>query len=286
MTRNDNAQAVSTCNVFHDARASLGEGLLIDRAGQQVFWVDINKGKIFRRYFVGQFYREYSVGGLPSVLLRLDGHVLVFCDNRGLASLDIDNGDVVRLSDNPDTASNEKFRSNDGVELAGGSIIYGTMECSPTGVNGGLYYYDGLTTKSLGIPIGIPNGFIRLSDTDIVIVDSFMKSVDLYSVDCSNSTIRFKRRWHDFSSNRFTPDGGCTDYKGNVYFALWDGSGVAVLDYSGNLVQIIELPVPRPTNCKLAGDNRLLVTTARDGLSGEELREAPLSGSVLEIQLR
>ena len=46
--------------------------------------------------------------------------------------------------------------------------------------------------KSLKIPVGIPNGFIQLGDTNILIVDSYMKSVDLYTVDCSNSTIQFR----------------------------------------------------------------------------------------------
>ena len=96
--------------MFHDARASLGEGLFIDSEGKRVFWVDINKGKICQKYFSGPDYREYSVGSHPSVIFRIDSNVLMFCDDRGLASLDVDNGDVVRISDNPDTACNEKVQ--------------------------------------------------------------------------------------------------------------------------------------------------------------------------------
>ena len=50
---------------------------------------------------------------------------------------------------------------------------------------------------------------------------------------------------------------------------------------------MINLPVPRPTSCTFGGPNLdiLYVTTARIRLSAQQLAEAPLSGSVLAVDV-
>ena len=149
----------------------------------------------------------------------------------------------------------------------------------------GLYFYNGENTKSLNISVGIPNGFIQLGDSDILIADSYTKRVNLFRMDRVNEILQFKRCWHDFSVEDFTPDGGCAGKSGNVYIALWDGFGIAVLNYAGDLLRVLEIPVPRPTNCKLACDGKLYVTSATEGLSVEQLRMYPLSGSILAVDL-
>ena len=213
----------------------------------------------------------YDVEGYPSAILAVNGSTLTFCNRDGVGSYDLESREQTVLSENPDTSSVDGLRANDGVALDNGLIIYGTMAFEPRDGTGGLYLYDGEATRSLNTPLGIPNGFIRLNESRILIADSLTKRVNLYDFNTDTRMLRFMRCWHDFSSNCFTPDGGCTDYNGRVYFALWDGSGVAVLDDSGDLVEIIGLPVPRPTNCKLAGEKRLLVTTAREGLTREQV---------------
>ena len=271
--------------VFHKSHNTLGEGLFVDCESGCVFWTDIAESCVYRKFPDTGRCDSYSVDGHPSVILAVNGSKLLLCSRDGVVSFDLESRDQTVLSANPDTIRADGLRANDGTALDNGFVIYGTMEFEPREGTGGLYLYDGDITHSLDTPIGIPNGFIRLDESAILIADSLTKKVNLYKVDKKARMLRFVNCWHDFSSNCFTPDGGCTDYNGNVYFTLWDGSGVAVLDYSGNLVEIISLPVPRPTNCKLAGEKRLLVTTAREGLSQEQLQEAPLSGSVLEIQL-
>ena len=276
---------MSDYTVFHKAPASLGEGLLVDNIGRQVFWADINKGELYRKSFDGRTYREYFTDGKPSAVLRLEDTRLTLCDGKGLAVLDIEMGGIVPLSENPETANNEAFRSNDGVALPGGGALYGTMECSPSGVNGDLYYFDGESTTALNIPTGIPNGFILLNDSQILIADSYKRQINLFHVNAGKATLRFERCWHDFCSDAYTPDGGCADGNGRVFIALWDGFGIAVFDESGERHGILELPVPRPTNCKLADNGKLYVTSAREGLTAEQLEKYPDSGSVFEIDL-
>jgi len=271
--------------VFHHARNILGEGLFVDVQDNQVFWTDINGSSVYRKSLDADRFDSYHVEGFPSAIFSVDGTELLLCSRDGVVSLDLESGEQIVRSENPDTVPGTGFRANDGVALDGDLVIYGTMGFAPEERAGGIYLYDGETTRSLNAPMGIPNGFVRLDESTILIADSLARTVNMYKFDKTDLKLQFVSCWHDFSSNCFTPDGGCTDYNGRVYFALWDGSGVAVLNFSGDLLEIIGLPVSRPTNCKLAGDNRLLVTSAREGLSGEQLRRAPLSGSVLEVQL-
>ena len=271
--------------VFHESDASLGEGLFVDEAGQRILWVDINNSALFSKSFDGTCLREYKVKEFPSAILNVECEKATVCISSGLIEYDLATGESRVLSENPQSVGGEVFRLNDGAMLPDGRFIYGTMQTVPSGPSGGLFCFNGSDTVSLGVPVGIPNGFVVLEGPNILIADSLTKKINLFEIDEVGRRLRLVRCWHEFSLEHFTPDGGCTDYNGNVYFALWDGSGLAVLDYSGNLIEIIGLPVPRPTNCKLAGGKRMLVTTAREGLTREQLRQAPLSGSVLELQL-
>ena len=277
---------MSDIRVFHRSKDVLGEGLFFDPSGRRVFWTDIVRSRIYSKGIDDDSFSVHDVEGNPSAILEVNNATVFFCCQFGLASLDLHTGKQKILSKNPDTGANKDYRANDGVGLGSGWALYGTMEFSSREKSGGIYLYTGETTQSVDIQIGIPNGFIRLDPKSVLVADSYTREVGLYELDAQNGTLDFVRCWHDFSSNCFTPDGGCTDYNGNVYFALWDGSGIAVLDYSGNLVEVIGLPVPRPTNCKLATGKHLLVTTAREGLSQAQIDAAPLSGSVLEISLR
>lgn len=276
---------MTSYSVFHDAQCSLGEGLFVDNRGRELFWVDIDRGEIYSKTFDGREFRRFVVGGQPSALLSRRDGVLLFCNGAGIAELDTKTGISRLICLTPGTGSDDGFRSNDGVRLPGVGCVYGTMECVPTGINGGLYLFDGEAIQSLNTKIGIPNGFVPIDDSNILIADSFTKRVNLYEIDLSANTLRFRRLWHDFAPMDAVPDGGCTDRSGNVYFALWDGAAVAVLDRSGSLRYTMPVPVLRPTNCKLADNRMLYVTSARTGMTDGQLAEYPLSGSVLALDL-
>lgn len=276
---------MSHYNIFHEAEASLAEGIYVDEFGKRVFWVDIERSEIHSKSFDGRSYHQYATEYYPSALFGLKGSKLFLSDSRGVAVFDIDTAETKLVSRNPDTGFDSDFRSNDGTALPDESVVYGTMEMRPSGITGGVYFFDGTATYTLDCPIGIPNGFIWLSDTDILIADSYTRHVYLYKFDRGNAMLRRDRCWHDFSEDGFTPDGGCADSSDTVYFALWDGSGVGVLNFAGDFLGVIDLPALRPTNCKMGGSRSLFVTTAREGMTDAQLDKYPLSGSVFEIEL-
>ena len=54
----------------------------------------------------------------------------------------------------------------------------------------------------------------------------------------------------------------------------------------GMIVSEVEVPVPRPCGCAFGGENydRLYITTARETLDDETLRDVPLCGSIFVVE--
>ncbi|RZM03059.1 MAG: SMP-30/gluconolactonase/LRE family protein, partial [Pedobacter sp.] len=77
------------------------------------------------------------------------------------------------------------------------------------------------------------------------------------------------------------------DQEGMLWVALYGGYAVSRWNpANGELLQLIKVPAPNVTNCCFAGDELdvLVVTTARENLTEQELKLFPDSGSVFVIR--
>lgn len=82
------------------------------------------------------------------------------------------------------------------------------------------------------------------------------------------------------------PDGACIDAEGYLWNAQWGGSRVRRYAADGSLALQVDLPVSQVTCCALGGDDLSIlgVTTARIGLSDEQLAREPKAGHVFLFQ--
>jgi len=82
------------------------------------------------------------------------------------------------------------------------------------------------------------------------------------------------------------PDGLTVDQDGFVWSVLNSVAKVVRYNPRGVIVAEIEVPVPRPCGCTFGGEHfdRLYITTARETLTDETLREIPLCGSVFVVE--
>jgi sugar lactone lactonase YvrE len=83
------------------------------------------------------------------------------------------------------------------------------------------------------------------------------------------------------------PDGMCIDADGMLWVAIWGGSCVhRYHPQTGQLLAIIKVPAPHVTSVAFGGSNlqTLLITTAKDGLSDEQLKVYPLSGALFTLE--
>ena len=79
------------------------------------------------------------------------------------------------------------------------------------------------------------------------------------------------------------PDGMTIDSNDNLWVAQWGGFGVYCYNpYTGELLGKVEVPAPNVASCAFGGKDMdtLYITTARAGLSEQQLEEYPLSGSL------
>ena len=107
-----------------------------------------------------------------------------------------------------------------------------------------------------------------------------------YDFDAETGAISKRRPFIEIPRDAGFPDGMTIDAEGCLWVAHWDGWRVTRYGPDGKPRQTIRMPVKRPTSCTFGGPDLsiLYVTSARMGLTEEELAAAPLSGSVFAIR--
>jgi sugar lactone lactonase YvrE len=135
--------------------------------------------------------------------------------------------------------------------------------------------------------IGISNGLGWSPDDRLMyFTDTLARTIYVYDFDVDEGVIRNRRVFAQSPDNMGVPDGLAVDSEGFVWSAQWDGWQVIRYSPKGTIDRIVSLPVPRPTSCTFGGPDlsTLYVTSARIRLSGSQLAEAPLSGSVFAYE--
>jgi sugar lactone lactonase YvrE len=115
--------------------------------------------------------------------------------------------------------------------------------------------------------------------------DSGRRVIYAFDLDAAAGTLANKRVWKRMTPDDGHPDGMGFDAQGRVWVAHWAAGCVSCFEPDGRLARRVPLPAPRVTNVCFAGPSldRLFVTTARVGLSGDERARAPLSGHLFEV---
>ncbi|MEQ8365936.1 MAG: SMP-30/gluconolactonase/LRE family protein [Roseicyclus sp.] len=269
-----------TMSVFDDRACLLGEGPLWHPSRAQLFWFDIMGKRLLTRTLDGpqhwEFDRHVSAAGW------VDDDTLMIATERDLILFDLPTGlsqAVVPLeADNPAT------RSNDGRADPQGGFWIGTMGKHAEPGAGALYRYYRGEVRQLKADITIPNATSFAPDGQTAYVaDTAQHLVWRIALDPDGWP---RGDWEIYLDHReagINPDGAVIDARGRFCCAEWGGSRVACYDASGNLVEEISLPVPQPTCPAFGGPDlrTMFITSARQGLPGDTLDAAPLSGQTL-----
>lgn len=263
-------------NIFHPKKLTLGEGLYT-ASGHQA-WVDIETRLIYwngLEYFLANY--------IPTVIFSISGDNALIGTDKGICKLN--RSGEVDLLHRISGHDPKRFRLNDGCMLKSGSLLFGSMSKSnPSGEPGKIHRIStGGRQTCFDWPCHIPNSFVELSPTEVLISDSFTQTV--YRCFIEGETF-VPNEWCAFDSDK-TPDGGTLLPDGNVAIALWDGACVVILDQQARLVQTLPVPAKRPTNCKYNREtNELIITTASIDLDEQDLANYPESGRTLSVTLR
>jgi sugar lactone lactonase YvrE len=265
----------------------LGEGPVWDFRQKTICWIDILNGQIHEYNPSDHSHKIISVHQMiGAVAICRNGHFIAALKN-GFGFIDRDSGVVSMISNpEPDLPGN---RFNDGKCGPDGRFWAGTMSHTDEPEKGSFY----LLNKDLSVTkkmerVSISNGITWSPDYSILYyIDTPTFTVAAFDFDRFNAGITNKRIAIRIPENNGSPDGMTIDNEGMLWIAHWDGWQVTRWDpLSGKKILSIPLPVARVTSCCFGGEDfqNLYITSARNGLSEDQLQKQPLAGSLFVIK--
>lgn len=276
-----------TPTVFRDARAILGESLVLDDSAEvaAMLWCDISAGLLHRSPLAGDpAGADDAVLALPAPLASF--HRATIGGEPGfVASL----GDRVVLAD-PDGAivrelariehAHPGLRLNEGKVDPAGRWVTGSMDLTRGEPDGAFYAIapDG-DVRVIAGGLGTSNGLEwSLDGSRIYFTDTAVETVYTggYSADGEITDVEV---FHRGEMN----DGLAIDADGWLWSSIYGGGVVVRYDPQGVERERYEFAVPNLTSVAFAG-SMLFVTSARENLTEEQLREHPLSGAVFTLE--
>lgn len=277
---------LSEATVVLNAKATLGEGALWHPTEQVLYWVDI-EGKALH-IFDPETKEDtcFSVGErVGTVVPVAEGGALVALQN-GIHHINTKTGELTFLI-NPIEATDIRF--NDGKCDPDGRFWVGTMALDTRKGAAVLYRMDtDGSIRQVLQNLTISNGIIWSADNNIMyFVDTPTQRVKAYDYNHATGEIRDERTVVEIPKNDGSPDGMTLDAAGNLWIALHGGGVVVCYDpATGEALHKIKVPCPQTTSCAFGGKDlsTLYITTAREGLSGEQLADYPESGSIFAVK--
>ncbi len=261
----------------------LGEGPVWDAKTKTMCWVDILQGEI----------HEYSPGDnehkttpvhqmIGAFAICTDGNFIAALQH-GFAFINRVTGEIKMIADPEDHLPNNRF--NDGKCDPAGRFWAGTMSLYQEANVGNLYMLDkDLTITKKIQEVFISNGIAYSMDhKTFYFIDTPTMQVVAYDYDKNTGAISNKKTIITIEKEDGHPDGMTIDNEGMLWIAHWDGWQVTRWNpATGEKLLSVPIPVAKVTSCTFGGDNLqdLYITTAKRGLSENELKKQPLAGSL------
>ncbi len=274
-------------NCVYESKALLGEGPIWSPRDGALYWVDILTPSVFRLDGVSMACTESKLATMASIVIPTLSGGLLFASPNGLM-LHNPSTQVNTLLCHPES-ERPTHRYNDGKCDRRGRLWVGSMDMGAEANRGCLYKVtgDGAWTK-MDSGFTVPNGMGWSPDNKLMyMTDSTRKVIYVYDFDLDKGAISNKRNFVTFSPDDGVPDGLTVDAEGYLWVAVWNSWRLSRFSPDGIEVLRVLVPVPRPSSCCFGGNNleTLYITSASVRLTEQELRDAPLSGSLFSLQM-
>lgn len=266
----------------------LGEGALWDHARQCVWFVDIKSHRLWHFDPATGGTQSWQAPGQIGWVVPSTGTGLLAGLQDGLYSFDPESGAFTHLTQVPgEPATN---RLNDACSHPSGAVYFGSMDDGEDAPSGRFYrWIDGAITPAGPDAVSITNGpAVSPDGATIYFTDTLGKKI--FVADVGADGLPGAARLFVDTAAHFPeayPDGPIVDSKGCVWTGLWNGWAVARFSPAGELLETVAMPVANVTKMTLGGADlrTAYVTTARKGLSDEELAAQPLAGNLFAFRV-
>lgn len=274
---------VLNADLAFKAEATTGEGAIWHADRNTLFWVDI-EGKTLYEYSTDkQDCKSWEFDRMVSTVVPETNNTVVVSLQDEIVRVNLNDGSLASVAPIPDCDG--KVRCNDGKCDPAGRLWIGTMGFGAPKGAGTLYAVtsDGTVTTKLE-KVTISNGIVWSANRKYMYYnDTATGRIARYRYDEKTADILFDGVAVTLLPGTGSPDGMTIDSNDNLWVAQWGGFGVYCYNpYTGELLAKVEVPAPHVASCAFGGKdmNTLYITTARAGLSDEQLEEYPLSGSL------
>ena len=260
--------------------ATLGEGPVWSTREQCLWFVDIKRHELHRHTpgtADGQTWTLPGQAGfaLPSstgeLLIGLPGELRRFDPRTGLSR------SVLQLEvDRPGN------RLNDAHIDAAGRLWFGSMDDQEAAASGALYGWHQGRLRRHDDGICITNGPVVSPDgRTLYHTDTVAREVHAFDLAADGTTSR-KRLFLRFGDEPGWPDGSSVDSEGCLWVAFFGGWAVRRYAPDGRPLATVALPCANVTKLAFGGPDlrTAFITTARKGLSADELAAQPLAGGL------
>ncbi len=275
-------------SLLYPSQSYLGEGPLWHTERNSIFWVDIEGKKFFEYNFKDQAVVCRKLDYRVSFIVQDNDDNLVLGLEGGIAKYNLETETLTWLVNVE--KERIKHRCNDGKVDSMGRLWLGTLHMDFEKGAGSLYSLkENLELQKKISSLTIANGLAwSLDNSRLFFIDSPERKVQSFLFDETTGHLEFEKDVIHIPESLGTPDGMTIDEEGMLWIAHWGGFGVYRWNpKNGELLTKIEIPVPNVSSCAFGGEDldHLFITTARQDLSEQELKDYPASGDVFYVKL-
>lgn len=267
--------------------ATVGESPVWHPAEQRLYWIDIQGKKIHRFDPATKLNETFPLPEIVTcIALRARGG-LVLTLKKDFAFFDPATGQLEKLSSVEQGLPDNRF--NDGKCDPQGRFWAGTMDAKDwKKPSGNLFRMDVDHSVRLMQPqVVCSNGSGWSPDgRTMYYTETFRYAIFAYDFEPLSGAISNRRTFAEIDRNSGGfPDGMTVDAEGFIWSNLVGLGRIVRYDPHGKVERMVQLPVPRATDCTFGGPelNTLYITSARETMTPDQLKGAPLSGSLFAI---
>jgi sugar lactone lactonase YvrE len=271
-----------------DVTAELGEGPYWVPEDDCLLWVDIRASKLHRTYFPSEVTVSSDLDAVSAAFPAVGGGILTVGGSGLRLHFPAERGAQWVTRSIAEIPARDNVRFNDaGIDPAG-RIWVGSMHIEESEPVGELYRLGpGSRLTAIVKGVTVSNGLGWSPDGGrMYYVDSPLRRIDMFDYDPATGEVFQRRRFADLTTFEGVPDGLTVDADGCVWVAMWGGGVLRRFSPAGHQDAAIAVPVTQPSSCAFGGPGMadLFVTTARVGLTGQDLETQPLAGRLLRLR--
>lgn len=284
----------------------LGEGVIWHDAKQEIFWLDIESSILFsynhKETKTTHFKMPHRLCSFAfidknsdlSLCQHLNGwqedmnDIIIAAFDKGIALYNLKSAEIHWINKPEEQILGNRL--NDGKVDKQGRFWVGSFVENKQENNQQAYLYcidNNLNVHQVLRGLSISNSLcVSVDGKKLYHTDTPKQRINQYHICDKTVGLSNKKLFVNTDKNCF-PDGSTIDASDHLWNAQWGGSKVVRYTESGDVDLELKLPISQPSCVAIGGPNNdwLIITTAKIGLSEQEIKQQPLAGDLFIYQL-